>query len=179
MLIQHLLKYGGRAAVVLPDGTLFGDGVKARVKEKLLTDCNLHTVMRLPKGVFNPYTSIATNLLFFTKGQPTTDIWYYEHQYPVGYKNYSKTKPIRIEEFDAEKAWWTDRTESEVAWKVSIDDISANNWNLDVANPNQVDAEHRDPDELLKEYEALLGEIEQTRTSLRDALLAAIEDGLK
>ncbi|MDH3052542.1 class I SAM-dependent DNA methyltransferase [Gordonia alkanivorans] len=179
MLIEHLLKTGGRAAVVLPDGTLFGDGVKARIKEKLLTDCNLHTVVRLPKGVFNPYTSIATNVLFFNKGRPTTDIWYYEHKYPVGYKSYSKTKPIRIEEFEAEKSWWNNRVESEVAWKVSIDDIRATNWNLDVPNPNKVGAEHRDPDVLLKEYEALVAEIETTRTSLRDALLAAIEDGLK
>ena len=179
VLIQHLLKEGGRAAVVLPDGTLFGDGVKARIKESLLTDCNLQTVVRLPKGVFNPYTSIATNLLFFTKGKPTSDIWYYEHQYPVGYKNYSKTKPIRIEEFEAEKLWWGNRAESEFAWKVSIDEIRANNWNLDVANPNKVDAEHRDPDELLKEYEALLSEIDETRATLRDALIAAIEDGQK
>lgn len=179
VLIQHLLKDGGRAAVVLPDGTLFGDGVKARVKEKLLTDCNLHTVVRLPKGVFNPYTSIATNLLFFTKGEPTSDVWYYAHQYPGGYKNYSKTKPIRIEEFDPEKSWWGNRTESEVAWRVSIDDIRANNWNLDAANPNKVDAKHREPDELLKEYQALLEEIDGTRSNLRDALVAAIEDALK
>ena len=179
VLIEHLLKTGGRAAVVLPDGTLFGEGVKARIKEKLLTDCNLHTVVRLPKGVFNPYTSIATNLLFFTKGEPTKDIWYYEHQYPAGYKNYSKTKPIRIEEFAAEKAWWDERIESEVAWKVSVEDIRANNWNLDVANPSKVDAEHRDPEELLKEYQALLGSIEDTRAGLRDALVLAIEDALQ
>lgn len=179
VLIEHLLKTGGRAAVVLPDGTLFGDGVKARIKEKLLTDCNLHTVVRLPRGVFNPYTSIATNLLFFTKGEPTTDIWYYEHQYPAGYKNYSKTKPIRIQEFAAEKAWWAERVESEVAWKVSVEDIRANNWNLDVANPNKVDAEHRDPKELLKEYQTLLDSIDETRRNLRDALVAAIEDSLQ
>ena len=179
VLIEHLLKTGGRAAVVLPDGTLFGEGVKARIKEKLLTDCNLHTVVRLPKGVFSPYTSIATNLLFFTKGEPTNDIWYYEHQYPAGYKNYSKTKPIRIEEFAAEKAWWDERIESEVAWKVSVEDIRANNWNLDVANPSKVDAEHRDPEELLKEYQALLGSIEDTRAGLRDALVLAIEDALQ
>lgn len=179
VLIQHLLKDGGRAAVVLPDGTLFGDGVKARIKEKLLTDCNLHTVVRLPKGVFNPYTPTATNLLFFTKGQATNDIWFYEHQYPAGYKSYSKTKPIRIEEFDAEKAWWGNRAESEVSWKVSVDEVRLKNWNLDIPNPNRVDAEHRDPHELLKEYDALLGEIESTRTGLRDALIAAIEDGLK
>lgn len=179
LLIEHLLKIGGRAAVVLPDGTLFGDGVKARIKEKLLTDCNLHTVVRLPKGVFNPYTSIATNVLFFTKGEPTKDIWYYEHQYPAGYKNYSKTKPIRVEEFQAEKVWWEERVESEIAWKVSVEDIRANNWNLDIANPNKVDAEHRDPDELLKEYQTLLGSIEDTRAGLRDALVAAIEDALQ
>ncbi|WP_204368858.1 class I SAM-dependent DNA methyltransferase [Mycobacterium sp. UM_Kg27] len=177
VLIEHLLKPGGRAAVVLPDGTLFGDGVTARIKEKLLTNCNLHTVIRLPKGVFNPYTSIATNLLFFTKGQPTTEIWYYEHQYPLGYKNYTKTKPIRIEEFDAEKSWWDNRVESEVSWKVSIDAVNGT-WNLDVTNPNKVDAEHRDPDELLKEYEALLGDMDATRSSLRDALAAAIKDAL-
>lgn len=178
VLIEHLLKDGGRAAVVLPDGTLFGDGVKARIKEKLLTNCNLHTVVRLPKGVFNPYTSIATNLLFFTKGQPTKEIWYYEHQYPAGYKNYSKTRPIQIEEFAVAKAWWDNRVESEVAWKVSIDEIRAT-WNLDIANPTKLDAEHRDPEVLLKEYEALLHDISATQTSLRDALVAAIEHGLK
>ena len=96
----------------------------------------------------------------------------------MGYKNYSKTKPIRIEEFDAEKAWWENRVESEVAWRVSIDDIKGD-WNLDIANPNKIDAEHRDPDELLKEYEALLREIDVTRVNLRDELLAAIEDALK
>ncbi|WP_207565779.1 type I restriction-modification system subunit M [Mycobacteroides saopaulense] len=177
VLIEHLLKEGGRAAVVLPDGTLFGDGVKARIKEKLLTNCNLHTVVRLPKGVFNPYTNVATNLLFFTKGQPTKEIWYYEHQYPAGYKNYSKTKPIRIEEFDAEKSWWCNRVESEVAWKVSIDDIKGD-WNLNIANPNKADAEHRDPEELLKEYVALMADVEVTQARLRDALVTAIEAAL-
>ncbi|WP_204808745.1 HsdM family class I SAM-dependent methyltransferase [Mycobacterium riyadhense] len=174
VLIAHLLKDGGRAAVVLPDGTLFGDGVKARIKEKLLTNCNLHTVVRLPKGVFNPYTSIATNLLFFTKGQPTNDIWYYEHQYPDGYKNYSKTKPIRIEEFDAEKDWWDNRVESNYAWKVSIDEVSVD-WNLDIANPNRSTAGYREPGELLKEYEHLASQIDAIRANLRDALVAAIE----
>lgn len=178
VLIEHLLKDGGRAAVVLPDGTLFGDGVKARIKEKLLTNCNLHTVVRLPKGVFNPYTGISTNLLFFTKGELTKDIWYYEHQYPDGYRNYSKTKPIRIEEFDAEKAWWNNRVESEVSWKVSIDDIRANGWNLDIANPNKVDAQHRDPEVLIKECDALGHAINVTQTSLRDALVTAVTDGL-
>ena len=106
VLIMQLLKDGGRAAVVLPDGTLFGEGVKTRIKEKLLDECNLHTIVRLPNGVFSPYTGIKTNLLFFTKGEPTKEVWYYEHPYPTGYKSYSKTKPMRIEEFEPEKEWW-------------------------------------------------------------------------
>ena len=105
-MILTLLKDGGRGAIVLPDGTLFGEGVKTTIKEKLLTECNLHTIVRLPNGVFSPYTGIKTNLLFFTKGEPTKEIWFYEHPYPPGAKSYNKTKPIRIEEFDAEKAWW-------------------------------------------------------------------------
>jgi type I restriction enzyme M protein len=127
-LISGLLKDGGRAAVVLPDGTLFGEGIKTRLREKLLEECNLHIIVRLPNGVFSPYTGIKTNLLFFEKGKPTKEIWYYEHQYPEGYKSYSKTKPIRIEEFDVEKAWWKNREENDYAWKVSIKDIKSNNY---------------------------------------------------
>ncbi|MDZ7856427.1 class I SAM-dependent DNA methyltransferase [Sphaerotilus sp.] len=120
VLIIHLLKPGGRAAVVLPDGFLFGEGIKSRIKEKLLTECNLHTVVRLPNGVFNPYTGIKTNLLFFTKGAPTTEVWFYEHPYPAGVKNYSKTRPMRIEEFAVEEAWWDDRQETPQSWKVDF-----------------------------------------------------------
>ena len=106
LLIIEMLKPGGRAAVVLPDGTLFGEGVKTRLKERVLTECELHTIVRLPNGVFAPYTSIKTNVLFFQKGRPSTEVWYYEHPYPEGYKSYSKTKPMRIEEFEPEKVWW-------------------------------------------------------------------------
>ena len=120
VLIMHLLKSGGRAAVVLPDGFLFGEGIKSRIKEKLLTECNLHTVVRLPNGVFSPYTGIKTNLLFFTKGEPTTEVWFYEHPYPAGVKNYSKTRPMRIEEFAAEEAWWGDRQATPQAWKIDF-----------------------------------------------------------
>jgi len=128
LIIKKLLKDdGGRGAVVLPDGTMFGDGIKGKLKELLLRECNLHTVIRLPKGVFAPYTTIKTNLLFFTKGKATDTIWFYEHPYPAGYKSYSKTKPIRLEEFDAEKAWWgtadndfADRIESELVWKIDF-----------------------------------------------------------
>ena len=104
LLITHLLRNEGRAGVVLPDGFLFGEGMKTRLKEKLLTECNLHTIVRLPNGVFNPYTGIKTNLLFFTKGKPTKHIWYYEHPYPEGVKSYNKTRPMRFEEFAAEIA---------------------------------------------------------------------------
>ncbi len=123
VFIMHILKDGGRCGMVLPDGTLFGEGVKTRIKEKLLTECNLHTVVRLPNGVFSPYTGIKTNLLFFTKGEKTREVWYYEHPYPEGYKSYSKTKPIRIEEFEPEKAWWNQREENEFAWRVPIKEI--------------------------------------------------------
>ncbi|BBI69668.1 restriction endonuclease EcoEI subunit M [Psychrobacter sp. KH172YL61] len=105
-LIIEVLKDKGRAAVVLPDGTLFGEGVKTKLKKMLTEECNLHTIVRLPNGVFNPYTSIKTNILFFTKGQPTKDIWFYEHPYPEGVKNYSKTKPMKFEEFQTEIDWW-------------------------------------------------------------------------
>src|SRR4029453_1225643 len=125
VLLMTLLKPDGRAALVLPDGTLFGEGIKTRIKEKLLEDCNLHTVVRLPKGVFAPYTSIKTNLLFFTKGEPTKNVWFYEHPYPPGAKSYNKTKPIRIEEFDIEKKWWKKRKETEQAWKVPVEQIQA------------------------------------------------------
>lgn len=178
ILIVELLKDGGRAAVVLPDGTLFGEGVKTRIKERLLTECDLHTIVRLPKGVFAPYTSINTNVLFFTKGRPTKNVWYYEHPYPDGYKSYSKTKPMRIEEFKPEKKWWKKRTESERAWKVSIDDIKARGFNLDIKNPNTPDATHADPDDLLAQYNAARGQADEIRERLRSVLAESLEAAL-
>jgi len=174
VLITHLLKDGGRAAIVLPDGTLFGEGVKTRIKEKLLTECNLHTVVRLPNGVFNPYTGIKTNLLFFTKGTPTREVWYYEHPYPEGAKSYNKTKPMRIEEFAPEKAWWENREESEQAWKVSVEQIKANGYNLDIKNPNTVADALGDPEELLAEYKTLLAGVSEVRAKLKVELMDAL-----
>jgi len=141
ILMIHLLKVGGRAAIVLPDGSLTGDGVKQRIREKLLKDCNLHTIIRLPNSVFQPYASVATNLLFFTKGEPTKEVWYYEHKLPKGYKAYSKTKPIQLAEFDGLKTWWDKREENEQAWKVHIKTIEANGYNLDIKNPHQPEEE--------------------------------------
>jgi len=136
LMIQYL-KEGGRAGIVLPDGSLTGEGVKARIREKLLTDCNLHTIVRLPNSVFQPYASVATNLLFFTKGEPTKEVWYYEHKLPEGQKAYSKTKPIKLSEFDPIKAWWANREENEQAWRVDIDTIRESGWNLDIKNPHK------------------------------------------
>lgn len=143
LLFIQMLKPRGRAGIVLPDGTLFGDGVTARIKEKLLEECNLHTIVRLPNGIFAPYTDINTNLLFFTKGEPTKEIWYYEQPLPEGYKKYTKTKPVRIDDFAGLTEWWDNRSESELAWKVSIDTIKANNYNLDVKNPHRGEEEEQ------------------------------------
>jgi len=137
ILIIQYLKNNARAGIVLPDGSLTGDGVKARIREKLLKDCNLHTIIRLPNSVFQPYASVATNLLFFTKGTATKEVWYYEHKLPEGQKSYSKTRPIKISEFDTLKEWWHNRQENEQAWKVNIKTIKENGFNLDIKNPHK------------------------------------------
>lgn len=147
ILMIHLLKVGGRAGIVLPDGSLTGDGVKQRVREKLLKDCRLHTIIRLPNSVFQPYATVATNLLFFEKlhhnnetaGFATQEVWYYEHRLPEGQKAYSKTKTIKESEFEPIKKWWNNREESEVCWKVSIDTLQARNFDLDIKNPNKTE----------------------------------------
>lgn len=180
-LIIEVLSDKGRAAVVLPDGTLFGEGVKTKIKKLLTEECNLHTIVRLPNGVFNPYTGIKTNILFFTKGQPTKEVWFYEHPYPDGVKNYSKTKPMKFEEFQAEIDWWgneadgfASREENNQAWKISIDDIIARNFNLDIKNPYQGETISHDPDELLAQYQKQQAEISELRNQLRDILGAAL-----
>lgn len=180
-LIIHLLKKDGRAALVLPDGFLFGEGIKTRIKEKLLTECNLHTIVRLPNGVFSPYTGIKTNLLFFTKGTPTESVWYYEHPYPEGVKSYNKTKPMRFEEFETEIAWWgneadgfADRVENEQAWKVPAADIKARNYNLDIKNPHVGEQINHDPEVLLKQYQAQQDKIQELRSQIKVILSEAL-----
>ena len=142
VLMIRYLKEGGRAAIVLPDGSLTGDGVKQRIRQHFLEACNLHTIVRLPNSVFQPYASVATNLLFFEKGAPTKEIWYWEHKLPEGVKAYSKTKPIQKSEFETLKAWWNKRSENEQAWRVSITDIAQNGYNLDIKNPHVAEEEH-------------------------------------
>src|SRR5690554_99606 len=134
VLMVHLLKKDGRAGIVLPDGSLTGGGVKERVRKKLLEDCNLHTIIRLPNSVFQPYATVATNLLFFTKGEPTKEIWYYEHHLPERQKAYSKTRPLKIKELQPIKKWWNNRKESDVSWKVDIQTIIDRNYDLDIKN---------------------------------------------
>lgn len=126
----------GRAGVVVPTGTLFGDGICARIKTELLREFNLHTIVRLPNGVFAPYTGIPTNILFFDRTGPTREVWYYEQPLPEGRKNYSKTAPLQFDEFAPCIAWWQERKESQHAWRVPVEDILKNNVNLDIKNPN-------------------------------------------
>jgi len=185
-LIIKLLKDKGRAAVVLPDGFLFGEGMKTRLKQILLEECNLHTIVRLPNGVFSPYTGIKTNILFFTKGKPTEQVWYYEHPYPDGIKSYNKTKPMRFEEFQTEIDWWGDeadgyasRVQNEQAWKVSVDDIKARNYNLDIKNPHVGEQVSHDPEVLLTQYAAIQNDIAALRGQLKDILGEALQRGGK
>ena len=178
-LIIRLLRPTGRAAVVLPDGTLFGEGVKTRLKEHLMEECNLHTIVRLPNSVFKPYASIGTNLLFFEKGARTNDIWFYEHRVPGGQKAYSMTKPIRFEHLQGCMEWWggakrEGRQETALAWKVTAQEVRARSYNLDIKNPHTVADDHGDPAALL---EAL--NVAETETAqLRDQLKAILADAL-
>lgn len=175
VLVMELLKDGGRAAIVLPDGTLFGEGVKTKIKKKMLEECNLHTIVRLPKSVFAPYTSISTNVLFLTKGEPTKDVWYFEHKLPDGVKAYNKTRPMRLEEFNVERKWWTKRQESEQSWKVSASEIANNNYNLDIKNPNSPIEIHQDPDVLLDLFFDSRKKVEVLQRTLLSELLNSLE----
>lgn len=171
VLIIRLLKDGGRAAIILPDGALRGENNKLRIRKALLEECNLHTIIRLPSGVFNPYTSIKTNLLFFVKGEPTREIWYYEHPYPPGIKSYSKTKPIRFTEFKSEKEWWNNRRQNRYAWKVSVTAIKNNAYNLDIQNPYVSVPEYENPQKLMTQYQRELSEIGRTLSMIHNQLM--------
>lgn len=184
--IIEVLKDKGRAAVVLPDGTLFGEGVKTKIKKLLLEKCNLHTLVRLPNTVFAPYTSIKTNILFFEKGTPTKKIWYYEVPLPEGVRAFNKTRPMELKNFDACMEWWgkgeaieekvqrKGRVENDCAWQVSIDEIIARNYNLDIKNPHVEEEVIYNPDELLASYNQQQSEIQTLRKQLKDMLADAL-----
>jgi len=161
VLFMHLLKPNGRAGIVLPDGSLFGEGAKTAIKKKLLEECNVHTIIRLPQGVFNPYAGVNTNLIFFTKGEPTKEVWYYQLPLPEGMKQYTKNRSITNEEFEPVKQWWNRRKENEHAWKVSITEIRERGYNLDFKNPKGLAAaDNKTPQELMGELEAREREIQ-------------------
>ncbi|MBI5485834.1 MAG: N-6 DNA methylase [Deltaproteobacteria bacterium] len=176
----HGSERGGRAAVVVPNGTLFGDGVSARIKEQLLKEFDLHTVVRLPNGVFAPYTLIPTNLLFFDRSGPTKEIWFYEVAPPEDRKNYSKTKPMQFEEFAACMAWWKKRKQNGRAWKVRAEDVLRYDAdgrlvsvNLDLKNPSAAEAlEHLPPehlaDEILEKERRIIEIVEDIKRHLAE-----------
>jgi type I restriction enzyme M protein len=171
ILMIHLMKNGGRAGIVLPDGSLTGDGVKQRVRQKLLEDCNLHTIIRLPNSVFQPYATVATNLLFFDKGKATKEIWYYEHRLPEGQKAYNKTRPIQVKEFEPIKNWWRNRQESDLSWKVSIDTIIQRNYDLDIKNPAKQEETHEySSSELMKMLQTSFEKSNQLLKQLKEAI---------
>jgi len=173
-LVIRQLKDGGRCGIVVPNGVLFGDGVGARIKQQLLSDCNLHTIVRLPDGVFAPYTDIPSNLLFFEKTGRTKEVWFYETPPPEGRRKYSKTKPMRFEEFAGCQAWWSKREENDRAWRVPLADLEANGFNLDLRNPNRPDdLTHRSPAELVAE----LLKTEQEMLSLLEDLRVEVDAG--
>ncbi|MBI5445525.1 MAG: SAM-dependent DNA methyltransferase [Deltaproteobacteria bacterium] len=160
-----------RAAVVVPNGTLFGDGVCGRIKEELLKEFNLHTIVRLPNGVFAPYTSIPTNLLFFDRSGPTREVWYYEHPLPEGRKNYTKTQPLQFEEFGPCLAWGGTREENDRAWKVPASELLAANCNLDRKNPRGgQDFEHLPPEQLADDILRKELRIAELMREIKDAL---------
>jgi type I restriction enzyme M protein len=161
----------GRAAVVVPNGTLFGDGVCARIKQELLTKFNLHTIIRLPNGVFAPYTPIPTNVLFFERTGATKHVWYYEQPVPEGRRQYTKTQPIQYDDFADCIRWWGKRKETERAWKVPAKDILANNANLDQKNPNAAASfEHLPPEQLLETILAKELRITEIMRDIKDLL---------
>ena len=178
VLAIELLKPGGRAAVVLPDGTLFGDGIKARIKKRLLDECNLHTIVRLPEGVFAPYTTIKTNILFFTKGEPTKEIWYYEHPYPAGRTSYTKRRPMLVEEFESEKAWWGNRSENDRSWRIPVEQIVQSNYNLDFENPRINRVGREDPLVVLQAYRDATVATRHVQESLYELLADALSNDL-
>jgi type I restriction enzyme M protein len=161
---------GGRCGMVVPNGVLFSDGIGERIKEELLKEFNLHTIVRLPEGVFAPYTGIPTNVLFFDRSGPTQEVWYYEQKLPEGRKTYTKTTPMQFGEFTDCVEWWTDRQETDRAWRVPVGDLLATHCNLDRKNPNaKPDITHLPPAQLaesIRQKEIRIADIVATITDL-------------
>lgn len=177
-VIMYRLKKDGRAAVILPDGFLFGtDNAKVAIKKKLFSEFNLHTVIRMPHSVFAPYTSITTNILFFDHTKPTEETWFYRLDMPEGYKNFSKTKPMELKHFTPVMDWWDNREEINVdgfdkAKKYTVEEIAARNYNIDLCGYPHEEEEILPPKELIQQYQ-------EKRSSLNadiDRILAQITE---
>lgn len=157
-VIMYRLKENGRCAVILPDGFLFGtDNTKVAIKKKLLSKFNLHTVIRMPHSVFAPYTSITTNILFFDNTGATKETWFYRLDMPEGYKNFSKTKPMKLEHFQPAIEWWNNREEITVddvpkSKKYTVAEIAALNYNIDLCGYPHEEEEILAPQDLIKQY---------------------------
>jgi Type I restriction-modification system methyltransferase subunit len=177
-VIERSLNDGGRCGMILPNGVLYGDGIAARVKQRLLRECNVHTIVRLPPGVFAPYTPIPTNLVFFDKTGPTREVWFYQQPLPAGRKGYSKTRPLQFEEFATCQAWWggpsrEGRVETDRAWRVPIAEIEADGFSLDRKNPRRPDdPAHRPPEELVADLVAMEAEISSLLAEIQADLAA-------
>ena len=158
-VIMYRLKQNGRAAVILPDGFLFGtDNAKVAIKKKLLSEFNLHTVIRMPHSVFAPYTSITTNILFFDRTGTTKETWFYRLDMPDGYKNFSKTKPMKLEHFAPAIEWWSDRQEITIdgfdkAKKYTAEELAERNYNIDLCGFPHEEEEILPPKELIQQYQ--------------------------
>ena len=158
-VIMYRLKKNGRCAVIIPDGFLFGtDNAKYNIKKKLLSEFNVHTVVRMPHSVFAPYTSIRTNILFFDNTEPTKETWFYRVDMPEGYKNFSKTKPMKLEHFNEALNWWENREEIEVdgfpkAKKYTVEEIAAKNYNIDLCGFPHEEEVVLEPMDLILEYQ--------------------------
>ncbi len=172
-LILYRLKKNGRVGIILPDNFLFGnENSQKALKERLLNECNLHTIVKLPAGVFAPYTSITTNILFFDKTEATKEIWYYDVPLPEGYRSFSKTKPFKSVHLDGVRKWWNDRDKEDLnSYKVSIDEVRAKEFNLDFKNPNKlVEEKEYTLDELLTTMEVKSRNIVSLVDKIREAL---------
>ena len=172
-LILYRLKQNGRVGIILPDNFLFGnENSQKALKERLLNECNLHTIVKLPAGVFAPYTSITTNILFFDKTESTKEIWYYDVPLPEGYRSFSKTKPFKSVHLDGVRKWWNDRDKEDLnSYKVSIDEVRAKEFNLDFKNPNKlVEEKEYTLDELLTTMEVKSRNIVSLVDKIREAL---------
>lgn len=177
-VIMYRLKHNGRCAIILPDGFLFGtDNAKVAIKQKLMTEFNLHTVIRMPHSVFAPYTSITTNILFFDNSEPTKETWFYRLDMPDGYKNFSKTKPMKLEHFEPAMKWWKNREEINIdgfdkSKKYTYKEIEERNFNIDLCGFPHEEEEILPPKELIQQYQ-------EKRASLNadiDKILSQITD---